>query len=319
MLELLALRGTAVLLVGHHMDLVMGVSDTVTVLNYGRKIAEGPPAVIQRDAAVIEAYLGAISEARRQDEGRIAREAPPARDVLLDVRGLRVGYGRMDVVRDVSFEVTRGEVVVIIGANGAGKTTALRTLAGLLPAQRGSVRVDGDDLTGRPAHVIARHGIALVPEGRLIFPDQTVLDNLRLGAYARRDGTVGARIEGQFDRFPILRERSGQAAGTLSGGEQQMLAIARALMARPRLLLLDEPSLGLAPRLAAEVFAALARLRGEGLTLLLVEQMAEAALQIADRAYVLEQGRIVLSGTADELRRDERVARAYLGAARSTR
>jgi ABC-type branched-subunit amino acid transport system ATPase component len=188
--------------------------------------------------------------------------------------------------------------VVIIGANGAGKTTTLRTLAGLLRAQRGGARFESEDLTGRPAHWIARHGVALVPEGRMIFPDQTVLDNLRLGAYARRDGTVGARIEGQLDRFPILRERSGQAAGTLSGGEQQMLAIARALMARPRLLLLDEPSLGLAPRLVAEVFEALARLRGEGLTLLLVEQMAEAALQIADRAYVLEQGRIVLSGTA---------------------
>jgi branched-chain amino acid transport system ATP-binding protein len=236
---------------------------------------------------------------------------------VLAVRDLTVGYGRMEVVRGVSFDVGRGEVVVIIGANGAGKSTTLRALAGLLRAQRGGARFESVELLGRPAHWIARHGVALVPEGRMIFADQTVLDNLRLGAYGRRDGTVGANIAWQFDRFPILRERQHQLAGTLSGGEQQMLAIARALMARPRLLLLDEPSLGLAPRLVSEVFAALARLRDEGLTLLLVEQMAEAALAIADRGYVLEQGRIVVRGTADELRNDARVARAYLGAAAS--
>jgi branched-chain amino acid transport system ATP-binding protein len=220
----------------------------------------------------------------------------------------------MEVVRDVSLEVARGEVVVVIGANGAGKTTTLKALAGLLPA-RGEVRFEGATVSGRAAHWIARHGVALVPEGRMVFADQTVLDNLRLGAYGRRDGDVADDIERHFARFPILRERQRQPAGTLSGGEQQMLAIARALMARPRLLLLDEPSLGLAPRLVAEVFAALARLRDEGLTLLLVEQMAEAALEIADRAYVLEQGRIVLGGTAEALRRDERVAHAYLGSA----
>jgi branched-chain amino acid transport system ATP-binding protein len=234
---------------------------------------------------------------------------------MLDVRGLSVAYGRMEVVHEVSFDVKRGEVVVVIGANGAGKTTTLRALAGLVP-RRGDVTFEGANVSGRPAHWIARHGIALVPEGRMVFADQTVLDNLRLGAYGRRDD-VSADIERHFARFPILRERQRYSAGTLSGGEQQMLAIARALMAKPRLLLLDEPSLGLAPRLVTEVFAALAALRDEGLTLLLVEQLAEAALEIADRAYVLEQGRIVLSGTAEELRRDERVARAYLGATTS--
>jgi branched-chain amino acid transport system ATP-binding protein len=233
--------------------------------------------------------------------------------MLLEVRGLSAAYGRMAVLHDLSFDVRRGEVVVMIGANGAGKTTMLRALTGLVPA-RGAMQFEGGALVGRGPHAIARHGIALVPEGRMIFPDQSVLDNLRLGGYGRRDAEVGADIERHFDRFPILRERQRQLAGTLSGGEQQMLAIARALMARPRLLLLDEPSLGLAPRLVVEVFAALARLRDEGLTLLLVEQMAEMALAVADRGYVLEQGRIVLGGTADELRRDERVARAYLGA-----
>jgi branched-chain amino acid transport system ATP-binding protein len=236
--------------------------------------------------------------------------------VLLDVDGLAAAYGAMEVVHGVSLEVRRGEVAVIIGANGAGKSTTLRAIAGLVRASRGRVGFEGRDLVGRPAHWIARHGIALVPEGRLIFPDQSVLDNLRLGAYGRRDGGVAEDLERQLDRFPILRERRRQPAGTLSGGEQQMLAIARSLMARPRLLLLDEPSLGLAPRLVAEVFAALARLRDESLTLLVVEQMAEAALEIADRGYVLERGRIVLAGRAGELARDERVARAYLGQVR---
>jgi branched-chain amino acid transport system ATP-binding protein len=224
---------------------------------------------------------------------------------MLQVQDLRVRYGAVEVLHGISFEVAGGEVVALIGANGAGKTTTLAALSGLVSA-RGSIRFEGQAILGRPPHEIVRAGIVQVPEGRLVLAGMSVEENLRLAA---RDG-----VDEAYARFPILRERRRVSAGSLSGGEQQMLVIARALLARPRLLLLDEPSLGLAPKIVTEVFAVLAELKERGTTMLLVEQNAAKALRLADRGYVLELGRIALEGRAAELLRDERVARVYLGA-----
>jgi branched-chain amino acid transport system ATP-binding protein len=224
---------------------------------------------------------------------------------MLQVRDLRVRYGAVEALHGISFEVASGEVVTLIGANGAGKTTTLAALSGLVRA-RGSIRFEGQAILGKPPHEIVRAGIVQVPEGRLVLAGMSVEENLRL---ASRDG-----VDEAYTRFPILRDRRTVSAGSLSGGEQQMLAIARALLARPRLLLLDEPSLGLAPKVVTEVFAVLAELKQRGTTMLLVEQNAAKALRLADRGYVLELGGIALEGRAAELLRDERVARVYLGA-----
>ncbi len=230
---------------------------------------------------------------------------------MLRVRNLRCGYGRLEVLKGVSFHVAQGEIVALVGANGAGKTTLLRTLAGLLPAWEGEIAVQGRSVVGAPAWRGVFNGLVLVPEGRMIFADMSVLDNLLVGGYRNPDRrTVIAEM---FDRFPRLRERRHQPAGTLSGGEQQMLAIARALAGRPRLLLLDEPSMGLAPLIVREVFDLLRELRRHDLTILLVEQNASAALATADRAYVLETGAITLEGDAASLRDHPEVRRAYLG------
>jgi branched-chain amino acid transport system ATP-binding protein len=232
---------------------------------------------------------------------------------LLEVEGLEAGYGPVTVVRDLAFSVEEGHVVTILGANGAGKTTTLRALSGVARAS-GRVDFDGEELIGRPPEAIVRRGIAHVPEGRGNFADLTVEENLRLGAYVRKDGEqVREDMKRCYGYFPRLEERSTQAAGSLSGGEQQMLAIARGLMLRPRLMLLDEPSHGLSPLITREVFKILREIVEEGTTLLIVEQNANLVLEFADHAYVLETGRLVLDGSAEEIGSDEGVRRSYLG------
>jgi len=229
---------------------------------------------------------------------------------LLEVQNLAVSHGEIEVLHDLSLTVGEGEIVTVIGPNGSGKTTLLRTLAGVLRPRRGTITLGGRALGGEPAWRVVRHGIALVPEGRRIFADQTVRANLELGAAAH--GRLDD-LPAVLARFPVLRERLDHAAGALSGGQQQMLAIARGLMARPRLLLLDEPSLGLAPRLVRETFEAVRRIRAEGVSVLLVEQLATLALEVADRGYVLDRGRMVAEGDARDLASNPRVVSAYLG------
>ncbi len=233
---------------------------------------------------------------------------------LLVVEGIDVFYGDVQAVRGVSFSVEPGEVVTLIGANGAGKSTTLKTVAGLLAPRAGRVVFEGADLAGTPAHVLASRGLVLVPEGRQLWPGMSVLENLRMGAYPRAArAKADATLEEVFAMFPVLKRRVHQKAGTLSGGEQQMCAIGRGLMAQPRLLLLDEPALGLSPLLVKEVFATLREIRARGVTILLVEQNVPHALALADRAYVLETGSVALSGRSNELRNDHGVRDRYLG------
>ena len=233
---------------------------------------------------------------------------------MLEVKGLQVYYGVIQALKDVSFEVNQGEVIALIGANGAGKTTTLHTVTGLLPAKAGSIIFEGVDITKVPAHKIVEMGIAHVPEGRRVFADLTVYENLIMGAYTRKDKKeIAANLENVYARFPRLKERRTQRAGTLSGGEQQMLAMGRALMSNPKMIVMDEPSMGLSPIFVNEIFDIIEKVSAGGTTVLLVEQNAKKALSIADRAYVLETGKIVLSGDAKELMNDDSIKKAYLG------
>ena len=305
----LAAIGVAIILVEHDMELVMGVSSHVIVLDAGAKIAEGAPHEVAASPAVRGAYLGAGDQGAR---GR--RRTLPTRDApLLTVQSLSAGYGAATVVRDAALEVADGELVAVLGANGAGKTTLMRALSGLIRPTAGEVRFLGRRIDQLAGDRIASDGLILVPEGRQVFPELSVIDNLQLGAYARRSDDEARRIEALLDRFAALKARRHQRAGLLSGGEQQMLAIARGLMARPEVLMLDEPSLGLAPKLLEVLYDLLAQLREEGTTILLVDQMATLALSVADRAYVLQSGSIKHSGRADDVARDPALMRAYLG------
>ena len=239
---------------------------------------------------------------------------------MLQVENLVAGYGKVQVLQGISMAVPDGQLVTLIGSNGAGKTTTLRALTGMIKPESGRVMLDGVDIAGKPAYEITKFGVAHSPEGRRVFPTSTVTDNLTLGAFTRLTGSrakgdVKGDIDKMFDLFPRLGERRDQLAGTLSGGEQQMLAMARALMLQPTVLMLDEPSMGLAPRLVEEVFSIIGRLKKEKVTMLLVEQFAAAALEVADYGYVMENGKLTVHGPADKLKKDAAVRAAYLGAA----
>lgn len=233
---------------------------------------------------------------------------------MLEIKDLEVYYGMIQAIKGVSFEVNEGEVIALIGANGAGKTTILQTVTGMIPAKHGSIVFDGVDITKIAGHKIVPMGMAHVPEGRRVFSQLSVLDNLKLGAFTRKDkAEINETLQMVYKRFPRLEERKNQLAGTLSGGEQQMLAMGRALMSKPRIILMDEPSMGLSPIFVAEIFDIIKEISKGGTTVLLVEQNAKKALSIANRAYVLETGNIVLEGAADVLMNDESVKKAYLG------
>jgi ABC-type branched-subunit amino acid transport system ATPase component len=330
-------RGISVLLIEHDMKLVMSIAHRIVVLNFGSKIAEGTPQAIQTDPTVIAAYLGSSTEdaeeqAKDQPElhlidtsGSAAPHTEPhARDLsaapesgsqgtpLLHVDDIEVRYGAIRALKGVSFNVVEGEIVALLGANGAGKTTTQKTVSGMLRPTLGSITYDGKRIDGIPAHELIGLGICHVPEGRHVFPRMSVAENLEMGAYRFRS-TSQSDLARVLEMFPRLQERIKQIAGTLSGGEQQMLAIARALMGKPRLILLDEPSMGLAPLIVAQIFEIIEEINRQGVTVLLVEQNAAQALAIANRGYVLETGEIVLQGTGRELLADDRVRAAYLG------
>ncbi len=308
LLQRIAGSGVAVVLIEHDMGLVMGISDHVVVLDAGRCIAQGTPEAVRSDPSVIKAYLGEGDfRPRPRADGWVAPTA-----VALSVDALAAGYGGAPVLRGVNLQVHAGELVAMLGANGAGKSTLMRALSGLLRPVGGKVLLLGREVSQFAAHQVAKAGLVLVPEGRQVFPELSVEDNIRLGAHTRGDFQP-AEVEAMLQRFPMIERRRGNRAGLLSGGEQQMLAIARGLMAKPQVLLLDEPSLGLAPAIINELFDVLASLRDEGMTVLLVDQMAALALAIADRAYVLDSGDIVAAGSPADIRGDAALERAYLG------
>jgi branched-chain amino acid transport system ATP-binding protein len=310
LLRKLADFGLTVILVEHDMALVMAVSEQLLVLDAGKPIAAGPPSEIRQNPQVIAAYLGGTDYRATPREQLWAG----SRDARLYVKDLVIDYGASAVVDKVNLLVNPGELVAILGANGAGKSSILQCLAGLHRASGGSILLDDENIEQASASLIAAKGLALVPEGRQVFPYLSVRDNLLLGSYSRREAfDAEAEIEAILQRFPRLRERIDNPAGLLSGGEQQMVAVGRGLMAKPKILLLDEPSLGLSPAMIGELYDALAALRDEGVTILLVDQMANLALQVADRAYVLETGTIVKAGSAAQLRDDKDLAAAYLG------
>jgi branched-chain amino acid transport system ATP-binding protein len=315
--------GLTILLIEHDMDLVMRLCNTITVLDFGKRIAVGSPAEVQSDPAVVAAYLGVASEDAGEKADATGQPAPaaPSRAAsstraerpLLEVRGLRVVYGRVVAVEDFSLRIAEGQAVAILGANGAGKSSTLRAIGGLRRPQGGQVLLDGERIERRSAAELVDRGLCVVPDTKELFPRFSVAENLRMGAHRRLGHDFSARRDEVLRLFPALRHRLDSPAWTLSGGEQQMLALGRALLASPRLLLLDEPSLGLAPLMVESIFEALATIVSQGTALLLVEQSTARALKLADYAYVLRTGRLALEGPSAGLLHDPRVIDLYLG------
>ncbi|MFN5485376.1 MAG: ATP-binding cassette domain-containing protein [Bradyrhizobium sp.] len=309
LLRRIADLGIAVIIVEHDMPMIMSISYLIVVLDGGKRIAIGDATAIRNDPAVRKAYLGDASPGEQSRAPRPARQG-----TALEVKALDSFYGLSRALNGIDLVVAPGEAVAVLGANGAGKTTLMRSIAGLEPPRSiGEVRLAETRIDTMPAHVRARSGVVLVPEGRQVFPELTVKQNLELGAYARKGLDLDAEIEAMFVRFPRLKERIDQRAGLLSGGEQQMLAVARGLLTGPKIFMLDEPSLGLAPLVVDELFASFERLRSEGMTIMVVDQMAGHALALADRAYLLETGSILKSGPADIIAEDPLLEAAYLG------
>jgi ABC-type branched-subunit amino acid transport system ATPase component len=311
--DLMSLRekfSLTLLLIEHDMRLVMGLSERIIVLDHGCIIAEGEPQAVRENPAVLDAYLGASKESRAQSASKGPDQSVQP---VLSVRGLEVSFGPIAALKGIDLDIYPGELVTLIGSNGAGKSTTLRAISGMV-AKKGEILLDGHTIERLSPEAIVSRGIAHSPEGRRVFSDLTIRENLALGAYLRKDKAgIEADLEMCLSLFPRLKERLWQRAGTLSGGEQQMLAIARAMMAKPRLLLLDEPSLGLAPLLVEQIFDIIADINKRGISVLLVEQNANQALQTASRGYVLETGKITVSGSAYELAHNPAVRAAYFG------
>ena len=295
-------RGLSILLIEHDMKVIMGVSEYITVLDHGEKIAEGVPAGDPHEPA---GHRGVPRQAGLGGDERLM--------ALLEVDDIHTYYGNIEALKGISLKVEEGECVTLIGSNGAGKSTTLRSISGLTPPRAGEIRFRGRDIARMAPQDIVQLGISQSPEGRKCFQRMTVRENLDMGAYLRRDKEIGQDLDRVFDLFPRLKEREKQKAGTMSGGEQQMLAIGRALMARPKLLLLDEPSMGIAPILVERIYETIAEINKQGTTILLVEQNANFALGVSQRGYVLETGKVALSNESSKLREDPEVQRAYLG------